>query len=219
MSRMLREYLKIPFKLVLLTDEDASGAEVDEIKPGLKEIEDLKLVKKVNCFRRLRLYDPSYTEQFGTEWVMSVDLDTLIQRDITGLISDAMEHPFGLWILRGRNALRGPNERPYNGALQLIRHGAHPQVWETFHPVDSPQEIAKTRWVGSDQSWIGLKAPNAPTFGMEHGVYYFGLYRVHRNKPKSVPACMVNYAGPDKPWAKQVKRLAPELHKAYMRWM
>lgn len=218
MCRQLRAYLQIPFKIVLLTDEDASGAEVDELYPGLREIEGLKLVKTVNCFRRLRLYDPEYTEQFGTEWLMSVDLDSLFYRDMTSVLVEAMQHPYGLWLLKGRNAHRGPKERPFNGALQLIKHGAHPEVWRDFDPVQSPQDIAKTRWVGSDQSWLGIKCRGAQSFGREHGIYYFGQY-LRLRKMKKIRPLMLNFAGRDKPWGKPCRFQAKDVHSEYMRWM
>lgn len=223
MSRMLKEYLKIPYKLVLLTDEmeaDA-GAEVDAVLPAPESPEGLKLVSRIDCFRRLRFFDPEYTSQFGTEWVMSIDLDTLIYADITDHIATALDNPFGLWMLRGRNVGRSPRERPYNGALQIIKVGMHRHVWDAFHPVESPKKIAKVRWVGSDQSHIGLTVPGAPTFGMEHGVYYFSQYcRFMRMRNRvTAPLRLLNFAGNDKPWSQSVRHQAKDIHKAYMQWM
>src|SRR5690606_21838008 len=123
-----------------------------------------------------------------SEWIMSIDLDTLIRSDITDLIEPALDHPFGLWILKGRHADRTPGERPYNGALYMIRCGAHADVWTSFHPIESPRLIADKQWIGSDQSWIGMAAPGAPTFGPDQGVYFFDQYLQVRRTPDHVPA-------------------------------
>lgn len=223
MARQLRHYLKMPFQLVLLTDKDTTGSEVEDIRELPDDPEGLTLLSRPNCFRRLRFFDPEYSSQFGTEWVMWIDLDTLIRDDITDLIEPALDDPFGLWLLRGRFVGRKPNERPYNGALCMIRVGQHDHVWKSFHPINSPQEIARTRWVGSDQCWIGLKAPGAPTFGPEHGCYFLGQYCQHRQTHGQdedfIPARMLNYAGRDKPWSKSTRFQARDIWKEYQRWL
>lgn len=222
LARQLVEYVRMPFQLVLLTDQDTTGSEVTDIRPLPDDPEGLKLLSEPNCFRRLRFFDPDYSAQFGTEWVMWIDMDTLIRDDITDLIAGALDHPFGMWILRGRWAAGNRNTRPYNGALCMIRVGDHADVWHSFDPVESPKEIKRTRWVGSDQCWIALKAPGAPTFGPEHGCYFFGQYvdeRKRRNgRENFVPARILNYAGKHKPWSKPVRFKARDIWKEYQQW-
>jgi hypothetical protein len=233
LANQLREYLKIPFRIVLLTDQVATGAQVDEILPLPADPKGLRIIGKVNCYRRLRFFDPEYTRQFGTEWVMSMDLDTLIRGDITHLIAGAMDHPYGLWIVRGRWAA-GPKAinltkelesktklpvRPYNGAFFMVRVGANAQVFTDFHPVDTPAHISKIRWVGSDQCAISLLAPAAPTWGPEHGMYFFGQYLQERRKNPKVHALVLNFAGKKKPWTKPVQFDAKDIWKEYMRWL
>ena len=232
LTRQLREYLKIPFRIVLLTDQKATGAEVDEILPLPDDPEGLRVIGRVNCYRRLRFFDPEYTKQFGTEWVMSMDLDTLIRGDLTPLIESSMDHPYGMWIVRGRWAgtkhihltreLRSKVKspvRPYNGALFMVRIGDNAQVWNDFHPVDTPARIQKLKWVGSDQCAISLLAPNAPTWGPEHGMYFFGQYLAQRRVNPDTTALVLNFAGRKKPWSKPVRYEAKDIWGEYMQWM
>jgi hypothetical protein len=233
LANQLREYLNIPFKVVLLTNKDATGAQVDEVLPLPADPEGLRIIGHVNCYRRLRFFDPDYTSQFGTEWVMSVDLDTLIRGDITNLITSAFDHPYGLWIVRGRwagkkhidltNELKGKIKlppRPYNGAMYMIRVGANAQVWRDFHPINTPIEIRKLRWVGSDQCAISLLAHSAPTWGPEHGMYFFGQYLKERRANPKAQALVLNFAGRNKkPWSKPVKFQAKDIWQEYMRWL
>ena len=234
-SRMFTHYLKIPYRIVLLTDdmEGDATAEVDEVLPVPPDPKGLKLLTHVNCFKRLNLFDPDYASQFGTEFVISIDLDTLIRGDITHLISSAMDHPYGLCIVRGRWAgrqhvdltkeLKGKRKlpvRPYNGAFFMVRVGDNAQVWNDFHPVNTPIEIRKLRWVGSDQCAISLLAPNALTLGPEHGMYFFGQYLKERRANPKAQALVLNFAGRNKkPWSKPVKFEAKDIWQEYMRWL
>lgn len=232
LARQLRQYLRLPFRLVLLTDQPHEGVEIEDVRPLPEDPPGLQLLGKVNCYRRIRFFDPEYTKQFGTEWVMSIDLDTLIRADITELVRDAMDHPFGLWIVRGRWASgpkqvdlvqevrrgRGP-ERPYNGSWFMVRVGQHADVWNKFHPVETPRKIKELRWAGSDQCVISLLAPGAPTFGPEHRVYFFGQYLQERKRRPKEEAVMLHFAGRHKPWTNGVRLQAKDIWKDYMQWI
>lgn len=217
MSRMLRAYLRLPFRLVLLTDQDAAGAEVDSVLPlppcPLRQVKGMP-----NCYRRLRLFDPEYSAQFGSDWLLSIDLDALIRADITDLVAPALSGSAPFLILRSR----WPNQKgrpPYNGSLWLLRQGALPEVWRTFDPVESVREILKRRLIGSDQAWLGLAAPGAATLGPEHGMYFFHQYLKHRKLADHVPARVVSCAGPYKPWSKGFRFQARDLWEEYRRWL
>jgi hypothetical protein len=217
-ARMLRRYLHVPHKLVLLTEipTTAQEAGVDEVREVPPEPRGLRPVGEVNCFRRLRFFDPNYTRQFGTPYVMSVDLDSLLLDDITADIDEAMRNPFGFAILKGRFAEKPGAQRPYNGALFLVRVGAHPNVWNDFHPVKSPIEVRATGWAGSDQVWMSLKIRNAPTFGPDKGFYFLGQFL--QSSDSDPQPKMLNYAGPMKPWSKLSMRDTPELYEEWLRF-
>ena len=217
MARMLREYLHLPHRIVLLTDTPTTvaEAEVDEVLGIPPEPPGLRATGIVNCYRRLRFFDPMYSRQFGTPYVMSVDLDSLFLDDITADIDDAMKNPFGFSILRGRLAEK-MGQRPYNGSLFVLRVGAHPHVWYDFHPVNSPVAVRASGWRGSDQVHMSLSLRGAPTFGPDKGFYFLGQYL--QSKDTDPQPKMLNYAGPLKPWTKQSKNETPELWEQWDRF-
>jgi lipopolysaccharide biosynthesis glycosyltransferase len=214
---MLREYMKIPHQIVLQTDFKASlqQTEVDHILPLPKEPRNVYAHQGINCFRRLKYFDPRYSSQFGTEWVMSLDLDTLILGDITERIEWAM-NDFGFCIIRGRLAVE-EGQRPYNGSMYLLRVGEHAHVWDDFDWTIGPHECARSGWRGSDQVWLSLKIQGAPTLGPEHGVYFYHQYL--DSSDDDPDPTMIHYAGLQKPWSKMCKREAPELWDEYRRFV
>ena len=215
LSRQLKEYLKIPYKLVLLTDQDATNAEVDEVRPVPQDPKGMTVIQTVNCFRRLRYFDPVFNRSLGTEWVMSLDLDTLILRDFTEVIERSMDHPFGLWMLRAKKVR--PGRRPYNGGMYMIRAGSHAKVWKNFDPVISPIEVKAKGWVGSDQTWIAMQVQGAPTWSMDDGMFFFGQY--NDTPERQNEARIINFAGKAKPWTKQCRFENRRIWEEYMRWI
>lgn len=211
-SRMLREYLKLDYRLVLLTDEKVGAdCEVDAIAPLPYQPE--RWFGKINCYRRLRFFDPEYTGQFGTPWVMSLDLDTLLLDDMTPVV-EKMMCPFGFSILRGRMAsIRG--QRPYNGGMYAIEVGKHAHVWSEWD-WDTGPTLCSNSWRGSDQVWISLKLRGAPTISKKDGVYFIGEY-LESDDGDPEPR-IITYAGPMKPWSKVSRHETPELWREYQRW-
>lgn len=214
-ARMLRDRIKIPLRIVLFTDQEAKGAEVDKVLPIPQDPKNVSFPKGINCYRRLRLFDPFFSAQFGTEWVMSVDLDTLILEDITPEIEWAM-NDFGFCIIRGRLAVEH-GQRPYNGSLYVLRVGQHQHVWDEFSYETSPAECLRSGWRGSDQTWLSLKLQGAPTLGPEHGFYFYEQYL--ESSDKDPEAKMLHYAGLLKPWGRMCKDRTPELYAEYQRYL
>ena len=214
-ARMIRDRIKVPHRIVLLTDQDAKGAEVDKVLPIPQDPPGTSFPSGINCYRRLRLADPSFSCQFGTEWVMSIDIDVLILEDVTEQIRWAM-NDFGFCILRGRLAVEA-GQRPYNGSIYLLRVGEHRHVWDDFSYDTSPAECVASGWRGSDQTWLSLKLQGAPTLGPEHGFYFYEQYL---DSDEAEPeAKMIHYAGMMKPWSKVCKRRTPELYEEYARYL
>lgn len=216
LARMLRHYVKIPHRIALLTeyDLDADELEVDVVTSLPPEPSNLVTRHGINCFRRLRYFDPEWSGRFGTDWVMSIDLDTLILDDMTSTLEWAM-NDFGFTIIRGRLA-NEHGQRPYNGSLYLIRVGEHRHVWDEFDWTNGPRECADAGWRGSDQVWLSLHLQGAPTLGTEHGVYFYQQYL--ESSDSDPEARMLHYAGLLKPWSKQSQRETPELWEEYQRW-
>jgi len=220
LSRQLKEFAEIPYRLVLLTDDmnesTAEQAEVDAIYPIPTQPEGISPGhgSPANCFRRLRLFDEKYSVQFGTEWVMSLDLDTLILAPIGEVLEYMTTAPAGFSIMRAR--FSGYGRRPYNGGMYAIRVGSYPEVWSSFNWKTSPERCKQTGWVGSDQVWISLHVPDARTVGPEHGVYFAEQYLAA--PPDRVPGRIVTFAGGLKPWNKTSRRETPAYFAAYQRF-
>ncbi len=134
------------------------------IKP---QAEDQYLTKIAGCFARLRMFDPAWQAANDiTDRVVCIDLDTVI----TGPLDPLFDRPEPFVIMQGGNA---SNPCPFNGAMMMLRAGAHPEVWTDFSlkaakkvPFDSFPD---------DQGWIWHKIPDAAgwTTGEETGVYVF----------------------------------------------
>lgn len=207
LARMLRKYVKQPLRIELLTDFKLDRAvaklEVDRVRP-LPEVS-VKLPTHVaDCFRRLRFHDPEYQQQFETQWLLSLDLDTLVTDDITDDLQWAIDSGFGFAVQRAMKV--GPGLRPYAGALQLIERGKTEHVWRELFREDAHGRIRRSGWIGSDQVWLSLTLPGAPTFGPEHGFVHFADRHDWTVEPK-----VVHFGHGAKPW----KNLSLDLMKAY----
>jgi len=215
MSRMLRQYVRTPLRIVLLTDQDATceSGEVDAVLPLPPEPKQMSVKNGINCFRRLRYFDPGFSAQFGTEWILSIDLDTLILEDVTDVV-ETMMNGFGFSILRAYEYQ--PGLRRYNGGMFALRVGEHADVWNAFDWTQGPIECAKSGWRGSDQVWLSLKLPGAPVIGEEHGVYFLSGFK--KSSDDDPQPRMIHY-GAYKPWSKMSKQDTPELWAEYQRFL
>lgn len=206
---MLREHIKQPLRIELLTDykldRSVANLEVDRVRP-LPTIPMALPIKVADCYRRLRFHDPDYQEQFGTQWLLSLDLDTLIDGDISFDLAWAMSTGYGFAVQRAMKV--GPGLRPFAGALQLIECGRNTHVWNELFREDVHGRIWRSGWIGSDQVWLSLTMPDAPTFGPEHGFVHFSA-----RHECSMPLKVVHFGHGAKPWKNQ----SIELMEAYQR--
>ncbi len=204
---MLRKHITLPLRIELLTDFRLDRAvaklEVDRVRP-LPDFPVAMPIHIADCYRRLRFYDPDYQAQFDTPWLMSLDIDTLIDADITADLTWAMECGKGFAIQRAHKV--GPGLRPYAGALQLIERGRNPHVWADLFRQDARVRVHRSGWNGSDQVWLSLTMPDAPTFGPEHGFAHYADRHEWTDTPK-----LVHFAHGAKPWKNQ----SIDLMKAY----
>jgi len=106
-----------------------------------------------NCYRRLRAFSEDFRQHAGDRF-LSLDLDCVITGNITSLI----DRPDQFIILEG-------SASPYNGSMWMMDTGCRKQVYDHFHPLNSPAIAAKQRtangknYHGSDQAWISYKIP------------------------------------------------------------
>lgn len=129
--------------------------------------DDVPLTEQKGCYARLRMFDPAWQRYLGIEdRVVNIDLDTII----TGPLDPLFDRPEPFVIMQKGNA---SNPCPFNGALMMIRSGAHPEVWSDFS-VEAASKVAFYEFP-DDQGWIWHKMPNAAGWkcGPESGVYVF----------------------------------------------
>lgn len=161
---MLSRHISEPFQLTCITDKIMGIREEVRCVPLWNDLRDMG-----GCYTRLKLFSPEMAELIGEDF-FSIDLDTLILKDITSLLEGAKAHEFKAW------GDTNPTT-PYNGSFFYMKAGARKQVWEKFHKVRSPEAGRQARHVGTDQAWIGAcLGPNEAKWTKADGVY---SYRCH----------------------------------------
>lgn len=154
LERGLTRHLQTPFRFLLVSGASIWDCELTEIK---------------GCFARLRMFDPDWQKAHGIhpgDRIVQIDLDTVI----TGPLDPLFDRPEPFVIMQGANA---SNPCPFNGALQMLRAGAHTEVWSDF----SLGAAGKVPFYSfpDDQGWLWAKLPNAAGWavGPEHGIYVY----------------------------------------------
>lgn len=162
---MIAANLKEPFQLHCITDDGAG------LKPEINIIplwDDFRAMG--GCYTRLKVFHEDMADLIGQDF-FSIDLDVLITGDITDLINHTRSnYDFKIW------GDTNPTT-PYNGSFFYMKAGARRQVYHDFHPVTSPAEGIKRKYVGTDQAWIGAcLGPHESKWTTADGVFSF---RVH----------------------------------------
>lgn len=169
---------------------------------------------KQNCFVRLKLFDPDFGPRFG-ERVVSIDLDTLIQNDISHLFETEPDY----------RAVAGVSSR-YNGGMWELRTGTNRQVWDTLvgtphHQIVNTILDAKRLGYhanGSDQAWMSIQIPDGEFWDESDGVYHYSEYKYADRRKDLKDADMICFAGNIKPWDDECKRITPDVHRRYMEY-
>jgi hypothetical protein len=198
---MLTRHYHAPFELVCITD-DAVG-----ISPDVRIIKLWSDYANVpsphgrgnpSCYRRLRMFSREAAGFLGPRFV-SLDLDVVIVRDITGLFAEDLDFKIYGDTARGT---------PYNGSLIQHKAGTRPQLWEQFDPLTSPLLGLKAHYIGSDQAWIGVcLGPNEPKFTERDGVYsYRNQIAPRHGGHLPTNARMVIMHGHVDPWEPHMRR-------------
>jgi hypothetical protein len=131
------------------------------------EARDVHLTKVTGCFCRLRMFDPQWQERNGIDdRLVNLDLDTVI----AGPLDELFDRPEPFVIMQGANV---SNPCPMNGALMMLRPGAHSEVWKDFS-LEAAKQVPYYSFP-DDQGWIWHKLPQAAGWrvGSETGVYVY----------------------------------------------
>ena len=180
---MVRRHLHIPHEFVCITD-DPSGVDHDiRIIPLWDDLRELG-----GCYVRLKVFSETMRDIIGHRFV-SMDLDAIICKDITPLIS--RQEPF----IAIANKLPGTY---YCGSMFMMDAGARKEVWEKFDYTIAMEDKKKTKSVGTDQAWISYwLGKNESTWGRLDGVCMY--YRLRRRETLPGHVKMVFFSGPYDP--------------------
>ena len=158
---MLQRHYRAPFEMVCITD-DPGG-----IRPEIRTLPIWNDFQKMGrCWRRLRLFSGEMRELIGPRFV-SIDLDTVIVKDITSLFSAQV--PFKIWGEYWRKT-------PYCGSLMMMDAGARGFVWDQFPEMRGdyePNAFGRMPY-GSDQDHITrCLFPFEDIWTIEDGIHNF----------------------------------------------
>lgn len=199
---MIARHYAGPHRFVCVTDQPMA-------LPGIETIplwEDCSAIPSPighsypSCYRRLKLFAPDAGQMFG-ERLVSIDLDTVIVRDVSPLFDRPDD--FVIW---GESDF--PHTTPYCGSLWMLKTGSRPQVWTEFNERTSPGDAWRAGCRGSDQGWISyILGRREAVWTRADGVYSF---RKHISKsgyrlPKD--ARLVSFHGKVDPWTRSAQKI------------
>lgn len=206
MAAMVARNLKVPHRLVCITDDDRG---LDSSVIAVPLWDDHALVANPTyghgprCYRRLRAFSPEARQLIGPRFV-SIDLDCVITGDVTALW-DRPQDDFVIW--GGQMSRRMGHW--YNCSMWLLEAGARPEVWDLFDPLTSPREAYEAGRRGSDQGWVmHVLGWGEAVWGRGDGVYSFRRHILTLN-PRRLPinARVVIFNGQHNPWTPEVRAL------------
>jgi len=159
LASMLHRHVHIPFRLSCVTDDPVGIDPSVRIIPIWDDYRD-----KGGCFLRLRAFAKEMKDLIGPR-ICSIDLDTVITRDITPLLDHT--HDFVVWGDAKRSA-------PYCGSFWVMTAGSRVKVWDEFdHRVYQPTAAGKYSR-GTDQARISdALYPNEKMVSKADGVFNF----------------------------------------------
>lgn len=145
-----------------------------------------------SCYRRLWTF--SEEARVLGDWVMLVDIDMVVTRDVTPLWLEG--HDFVGW----RPMRDWGTKRRFGGGIYLLRPGTRTRVWTDFTGAASIQRARAAGFRGSDQAWISYcLAGKEVCWEQRSGIYSI---RDMKGTESRLPADarLVQFNGPTKPW-------------------
>lgn len=147
-----------------------------------------------SCYRRLWTFSEE-AKALG-DWIMLLDVDLVVTRDVSPLWQAGEGKDFLGWRpMRDWGA-----KRRFGGGIYLLRPGTRTHVWTDFKGVASIQRARAAGYRGSDQAWISYcLAGHEPCWPQRSGIYSI---RDMKGSEHILPADarLVQFNGPTKPW-------------------
>lgn len=194
LKEMVRRHLHVPHRFVCVTDrpEELRGVETIQLWEDCAAIPSPFGRHNPSCYRRLKLFAPDAGKVFGDR-VVSMDLDTVIVRDITPLFDTDVD--FKIW---------GCSDYPkqwFNGSLFMLKTGSHPEVWTSFDEETSPEIAKRAGCFGSDQAWMRyVLGSKMPVWNEADGVFSFRKHLAPHGDYLPENARIIFFHGKIDPW-------------------
>jgi hypothetical protein len=196
-KRMVGRNTSVPHEIVCVTD-DPRGLDKDIRVVPLPEdpwqIEQSPSGENFPvCYRRLRSWDGDWARANLGNRFCQMDLDLVITGNLDHLFTRTEDY-----LAWGDAELKGVK---YSGGWVLMDAGARQQVWDDFHPVESPRITKAWGLVGSDQAWISYCLyPFEAEVGRAEGIYR--QRTINADLPEN--ACIVQFCGKTgyEPWTR-----------------
>lgn len=195
---MVKRNYSAPFHFHCFTDDPegiADGIRVHSVPNHFSELESPLGVHYPSCYRRLAAFRHDFADLVGPRFV-SLDLDCVIVDRLEPLWDRPEDIVF--W------ESQVPNQ-PYNGSMWLHTCGTREQVFNDFHPAQSPRIAKQAGFVGSDQAWFSYKLPGEPTWTKQDGVVSWQTHCKNRGWNLPPGARIVFFQGLDSPWDERVQ--------------
>lgn len=212
MQSMLARHLKMPHRLVCITDDPARlRVETYPLWNDYNELPNPTGGGRPSCYRRLKIFSKECSEAFGPR-ILSLDLDMILVNDCTHLFD--RPEPFVGLIDPHVSAMK---PGALNGSMFLFdsEDPKNRALWEEFDPQNTPREMHEAGERGSDQGWLSFRMRGCPTWDHNDGVLRFG--RDIRTSDAGPPpgARIINFAGPRKPWYPKTQQRSPWIKRYY----
>jgi hypothetical protein len=206
---MVARFYTEPFELVCFTDNPRGIREPIRCVPLPNfhtNIQNPLGREYPSCYRRLALFGPDL-QRYVSDRFVSVDLDCVIVGDLTPIWS--REEDIVFW----ESPLRAPD---YNGSMWMAKKGAHPELYDEFHPFETPKKTLLAKKLGSDQGWFSYRLPAKPVWTSScDGVYAWNPQIKHRGYRLPPNARIVFFPGNCQPWDRAAQERAGWVREYY----
>lgn len=195
LREMIRRHYTHPHRFVCVTDrpEELPGVETIPLWTDHSQVPSPFGTSYPSCYRRLKVFAPDAGQIFGPRLV-SIDLDTVIVRDVTPLFD--RDEDVVLW---GESDF--PGRQHYCGSLWMLRTGTRPKVWTKFDPKVTPTLARLAGARGSDQAIMSyLLGPNEARWTRKDGVFSYRKHIAQMGNRLPDEARLICFHGKHDPW-------------------